>query len=84
MDFTHVVSVTAYIVDFKDFDAYNKVYREFFPKNPPPRATVGGAALKPGRAPRAADDRGQAEVSYRLAKLAGLSGVGRSTRSITM
>ena len=48
MDFPDVVSVTAYIVDFKEFDAYNKVYREFFPKDPPARATVGAAALNQG------------------------------------
>jgi 2-iminobutanoate/2-iminopropanoate deaminase len=48
MDFGNVVNVTAYIVDFKDFDAYNKVYREFFPKDPPARATVGVAALNQG------------------------------------
>ena len=48
MDFGDVVSVTAYLVDFKEFDAYNKVYREFFPKDPPARATVGVAALNPG------------------------------------
>ena len=38
----------AYIVDFKDFDAYNKVYREFFPKDPPARATVAVNALNQG------------------------------------
>ncbi|HEY7473633.1 MAG TPA: RidA family protein [Vicinamibacterales bacterium] len=48
MDFADVVNVTAYIVDFKDFDAYNKVYREFFPKDPPARATVGVSALNQG------------------------------------
>jgi 2-iminobutanoate/2-iminopropanoate deaminase len=48
MDFGDVVNVTAYIVDFKDFDAYNKVYREFFPKDPPARATVGVSALNQG------------------------------------
>ena len=48
MDFSHVVNVTGYIVDFKDFDGYNKVYREFFPKDPPARATVGVAALNQG------------------------------------
>jgi 2-iminobutanoate/2-iminopropanoate deaminase len=48
MDLTDVVSVTAFIVDFKDFDLYNKVYREFFPKDPPARATVGVAALNQG------------------------------------
>ena len=48
MDFSDVVNVTAYIVDFKDFDGYNKVYREFFPKDPPARATVAVAALNQG------------------------------------
>jgi 2-iminobutanoate/2-iminopropanoate deaminase len=48
MDFADVVNVTAFIVDFKEFDAYNKVYREFFAKDPPARATVGVAALNQG------------------------------------
>ena len=48
MDYSDVVSVTAYIVDFKEFEAYNKVYREFFPKDPPARATVGVSALNQG------------------------------------
>jgi 2-iminobutanoate/2-iminopropanoate deaminase len=48
LDFGNVVTVTAFIVDFKDFDAYNKVYREFFPKDPPARATVGVSALNQG------------------------------------
>jgi 2-iminobutanoate/2-iminopropanoate deaminase len=48
MDFGNVVNTTAYIVDFKDFDGYNKVYREFFAKDPPARATVAVAALNQG------------------------------------
>ena len=48
MSYADVVSVTAFIVDFKDFDLYNKVYREFFPKDPPARATVGVSALNQG------------------------------------
>ena len=48
MDFGNVVNVTAYIVDFKDFDGYNKVYRDFFPKDPPARATVAVNALNQG------------------------------------
>jgi 2-iminobutanoate/2-iminopropanoate deaminase len=48
MDFTNVATTTAYIVDFKEFDAFNKVYREFFPKDPPARATVGVNALNQG------------------------------------
>ena len=48
MDYRDVVSVTAFMVDFKDFELYNKVYREFFPKDPPARATVGVSALNQG------------------------------------
>jgi 2-iminobutanoate/2-iminopropanoate deaminase len=48
MDYSDVVSVTAFIVDFKDFELYNTVYREFFPKDPPARATVGVSALNQG------------------------------------
>jgi 2-iminobutanoate/2-iminopropanoate deaminase len=35
-------------IDFKDFDGYNRVYREFFPNDPPARATVAVAALNQG------------------------------------
>jgi 2-iminobutanoate/2-iminopropanoate deaminase len=48
MDFEDVVSVTTFITDFKEFEAYNKVYREFFTKDPPARATVGATALNLG------------------------------------
>jgi len=34
MDFKDVVSVTAYITDFKDFDKFNAAYREYFPTDP--------------------------------------------------
>src|SRR5262245_9736045 len=43
MDFGDVVNVTTFIVDYNDFDGYNKVYRESFPKDPPARATVAVA-----------------------------------------
>jgi len=45
MDFGHVTSVTAYISTFDDFAKFNAVYREFFPTDPPARATVQVAAL---------------------------------------
>ena len=45
MDFSHVTSVTAYISTFDDFAKFNAVYREFFPTDPPARATVQVAAL---------------------------------------
>ena len=48
MDFKDVASVTAYITNFDDFAKFNAVYREFFPKDPPARATVQVAALNVG------------------------------------
>jgi 2-iminobutanoate/2-iminopropanoate deaminase len=48
MDFTNVVSVTVYITSFQDFARFNTVYREFFAKDPPARATVQVAALNDG------------------------------------
>lgn len=48
MDFKDVVSVTAYIANFSDFDKFNAVYREYFPTDPPARATVQVAALNIG------------------------------------
>lgn len=40
-----VVKSTVYLRDFADFDAMNQVYREYFPSEPPTRATVGVTAL---------------------------------------
>jgi 2-iminobutanoate/2-iminopropanoate deaminase len=48
MDFKDVASVTAYITSFDDFAKFNAVYREFFPADPPARATVQVAALNIG------------------------------------
>ena len=48
MDFKDVTSVTAYITSFDDFAKFNAVYREFFPNEPPARATVQVAALNVG------------------------------------
>ena len=48
MDFTNVASVTVYIASFEDFARFNAVYREFFPTDPPARATVQVAALNDG------------------------------------
>jgi 2-iminobutanoate/2-iminopropanoate deaminase len=48
MDFKDVASVTAYIRSFDDFATFNAVYREFFPTDPPARATVQVAALNDG------------------------------------
>ena len=48
MDLKDVVSVTVYITSFAEFDRFNAVYREFFPSDPPARATVQVAALNAG------------------------------------
>lgn len=48
MDFKDVASVTAYITSFDDFAKFNAVYREYFPADPPARATVQVAALNIG------------------------------------
>ncbi|HUU05656.1 MAG TPA: Rid family detoxifying hydrolase [Patescibacteria group bacterium] len=40
LDLGHVVSATVYISDFKEFGEFNEVFRKFFPKDPPTRATV--------------------------------------------
>ncbi len=50
MDLGDVVTVTAFIRDFKDFDAFNRVYREHFAVDPPARATVQVSALNLGAA----------------------------------
>lgn len=48
MGFEDVTTVTVYITDFTEFDRFNAVYREFFPTDPPARATVQVAALNAG------------------------------------
>ena len=45
LTFSDVVKCTVYLRDFADFGAMNAVYREFFPNDPPTRATVGVTAL---------------------------------------
>jgi 2-iminobutanoate/2-iminopropanoate deaminase len=39
------VKCTVYLLDFDDFATMNAVYREYFPTEPPTRATVGVTAL---------------------------------------
>lgn len=43
-----VVKCTVYITDFDEFAAMNAVYREYFPNEPPVRATVGVSRLALG------------------------------------
>jgi 2-iminobutanoate/2-iminopropanoate deaminase len=45
LGFGDVVKCTVYLRDFTEFAAMNTVYREFFPTEPPTRATVGVTAL---------------------------------------
>lgn len=45
LGFEDVVRCTVYLRDFDDFAAMNSVYREYFPTDPPARATVGVTAL---------------------------------------
>ncbi len=45
LTFADVVKATVYLRDFGDFAAMNTVYREYFPHDPPTRATVGVTAL---------------------------------------
>ena len=55
LGYDDVVKCTVYLRDFDDFAAMNTVYREYFPTDPPTRATVGVTAL-------AADFRVEIEV----------------------
>lgn len=40
-----VVKVNVFLTDMGDFAAFNAVYREFFPSDPPSRTTVGTSGL---------------------------------------
>jgi len=55
LDYPDVVKATVYLRDFTEFGAMNAVYRQYFPAEPPTRATVGVTAL-------AADYRVEIEV----------------------
>lgn len=45
LDYTDVVKATVYLRDFDEFAEMNAVYREYFPTEPPTRATVGVTRL---------------------------------------
>lgn len=40
-----IVQGTIYITNFDDYPGMNEIYREYFPADPPPRATVQVAGL---------------------------------------
>jgi reactive intermediate/imine deaminase len=48
MGFEDVVSVNAYLTNLEEFPRFNEVYRQYFPKDPPARTTVGVASLNIG------------------------------------
>lgn len=43
--FANIVKTTIYLDTMDDFQAVNEVYSEFFPENPPARATVAVSTL---------------------------------------
>ncbi len=55
LDYADVVKTTVYLREFGEFAQMNAVYREYFPTDPPTRATVGVTRL-------AADYRVEIEV----------------------
>jgi 2-iminobutanoate/2-iminopropanoate deaminase len=55
LDYPDVVKATVYLREFDEFAAMNAIYREYFPTDPPTRATVGVTRL-------AADFRVEIEV----------------------
>jgi reactive intermediate/imine deaminase len=48
LSLAHVVSARVFLPDLADFEAMNRIYREYFPDAPPARATVGAALTAPG------------------------------------
>ncbi len=45
LDYRDAVRATVYLRDFDEFTAMSAVYREYFPTEPPTRATVGVTGL---------------------------------------
>jgi reactive intermediate/imine deaminase len=43
-----VLKTTVYLTDFADYQGMNEVYREYFPSEPPARATVGVKLVRDG------------------------------------
>ena len=48
LDYGDVVKCTVYLTDFDEFAEMNAIYREYFPTDPPTRATVGVTSLAVG------------------------------------
>lgn len=47
LGFEHVVSARVFVTDLAQFEAMNRVYRLYFPQDPPARATVGTRLMHP-------------------------------------
>lgn len=45
---SNVVKVTVFLANMDDFPAFNKVYEEFFPKDPPARSCIEASKLPKG------------------------------------
>jgi 2-iminobutanoate/2-iminopropanoate deaminase len=45
----YVLKATCFLVDINDFAAFNEVYREFFPVDPPARSTIQVGLVPPWR-----------------------------------
>lgn len=45
LDYSDAVRCTVYLTDMANFAAYNAIYREYFPSDPPARATLQVAGL---------------------------------------
>ena len=48
MDFSHVVRSDVFLTDTRHFQAFNEIYRSYFPNQPPTRATVQADIAIPG------------------------------------
>ena len=48
LNFSDVVNSNVYLTDIKNFQAMNKVYKTYFPSNPPARTTIAVPALPGG------------------------------------
>lgn len=48
-DLDQVLKTTCFLVDINDFAAFNEVYREFFPVDPPARSTIQVGLVPPWR-----------------------------------
>lgn len=46
--FDRVVKTTCFLADMNDFEAFNRVYAEYFPENPPARSCVEVSTLPMG------------------------------------